>query len=187
MTVNPYMPPSSVYSPPHVQDVLAHGTVTRPVLIGMCAAIAGITCVSVSLGVPTLVSPLPLLVIVPVFNGIQAPVVAVLIAASFAITHFRHVKGIPRPKPHFGFTVLLAMTTCLTAIVLITDWSYSIGYHGRLYTIGVSIANLLCAAIVWSTWWASRTVGRYRMQVVFGFSLFAWLVSYALPYTGELP
>jgi hypothetical protein len=187
MTVNPYMSPTTVASPSALPDMSSRGTVAKSILIGMCAAIAGVSCVSVSAAVPTIVSPFPFLVIMPVFNGIPVPVVAVLMAVSFAISQFRHFKNTPRAKPHFGFTVLLAIVTGLTAFGLIADWSFSMGYHGALYTIGVSIANLLCAAIVWSTWWASRTTGRYKMQVVFGFTLFSWLVSYALPYTGELP
>ncbi len=187
MTVNPYTSPTTVDSPPDTQVMSAQGIVTKLVLMALCVAIAGISCVSVSTGVPTIASPFPLLVILPVFNGIPVMVVAGLMSAMFALSQFRHFKGTPHAKPHIGFSVVLAIITGLTAFCLIADWSYSMGYHGARYTIGVSIANLICDAIVWSTWWASRTTGRYKTQVGFGFALFAWMVSYALPYTGELP
>ena len=56
-----------------------------------------------------------------------------------------------------------------------------------------SIASLLPLRIVafastaWGLWWVARkNSGSYRIQVLFGFTLFAWISWYALPYIGDM-
>lgn len=182
---NPYAPPTEAgaTAPPAVIGP----TLPTPVLVSLCFAIAVITWASTSTGVPEVYSPFPLLVILPAFFGIPIPLIAIGSAGLFGVSLLRHFQGTPAPRPNRGLTVVLAMITGLTALSIIGGWSYGVEYQGANHTIAVTIANLIFAAIAWSTWTRARIPGRSRMQVAFSFTLFAWMFWYALPYLGELP
>ena len=187
VTEHPYASPSATNMLSSRQDSSHGKAFSKPVLVAFCAAIGAITWTSVSTGVPTVYAPFPFVVILPAFLGLPVPLISVFAAGIFALAHLRHFKGIPRPIPHFGFTILLTLNTALTALAIIIGWSYGLQYQGAIYTVGVASANCLFCSLAWALWRVSRRPYCYGSQVIFGFILFAWLFWYALPYMGELP
>jgi hypothetical protein len=184
---NPYQPPVEVGVPSLPLQDPGGSTFSRPVLACLCVMIGAITWLSTSTGVPTFYSPFPLLVILPAFLGIPIPLIAIASAALFAASLFRHFQGSPGLKPSLGLTVTLLLTTGLTALWIIGGWSYGVRYQGTSHTIAITIANVIFAGVAWCSWSFARMQRRYRTQVAFSFSLFAWMFWYALPYLGELP
>ncbi len=182
---NPFAPPTEASVSVLPADI--GPTLPTPALVLLCVAIAVITLVSTSTGVPKVYSPFPALVILPAFFGIPIPLIAIGSAGMFSASLLRHFQGKPAPRPNRGLTVVLAMTTGLTALSIVVGWSSGVQYQGSNHTIAVTIANLIFAAIAWTTWSWARIQGRSRMQVAFSFTLFAWMFWYALPYLGELP
>ena len=148
--------------------------------------IFAVTSLSTSTGIPAVYSPFPLFVILPVILGFPVPLIAIAASSAFALSQLHHFKGEPRPKPNLGFTITLGLVTGLTALGLGFGWPYGLDYQGLTYCVVVTAANLAFAIGTWSLWWVTRTAGRYRSQVLFGFMLFAWVFWYALPYMGEI-
>ncbi len=183
---NPYSPPVESDSPAIAKSILTRPTFSPTTLSAFCVVIAAITWTSVSTGVPAICSPFPLLVIIPVLLGIPLPLIVVASGGLFAITHFGHFQGAPKPKPNLVLTVALVLTTALTTLEIVWGWSYGMHYQGLRYCIFVTIANSVFASVTWGLWWAARTPGRYRAQVLFGFALFVWTFWYALPFMGEI-
>jgi hypothetical protein len=183
---NPYSPPAQTDSSTPPQHECSGRTFTRPTLFVFCFGIAAITWTSISNGVPAMYSPFPLLVIFPALLGFPVPLIAAGTGVLFALTQIAHFKGAPKPNPNLGFTIALALTTALTTLAIIAGWSYGLRYQGLAYCVVVTIANILFACASWTLWWAARTPARYRVQVLFAFTLFAWIFWYALPYMGEV-
>ena len=183
---NPYTPPTNRDS----STLLHHGPTDRvyprSVLLVLSAAISVIAWFSVSSNVPAYYSPFPLLVILPVFFDCPVSLVSAGAGCAFALTQLAHFRAAPKKSLNVGFTIALVLTTLLTTVSIVAGWSYGIEYQGLRYCVVVTIANALFTFANWGLWWVAQTAGRSRAQVVFAFTLFAWMFWYALPYMGEI-
>lgn len=186
MTENPYTPPQSLDATPHDDGPVIVRQVSHGELISLTAAIAAIAYISVSSGVPSSVSPFPIVVMIPWFLGVPSPFVPMIPAAAFAVCHVRHWRRKPRAKPALGLSILLWIVSVLVPLHLLVGWSYGVQYQGFTYCVVVAMVNAAFAGIAWIAWTLARSSGNYRMQIAFGFSLFAWLTSFAFPWMGEI-
>jgi hypothetical protein len=185
---NPYSPPVglNVAARQELHDANASQQVSRGILVGLTIAIAIIAYISVSSGMPSLIAPFPLLVLLPWFFGVPAFAVPIIPAFAFSVCHVSHLRRRPRERLAIGLTILLWIVTPLNLLSLVAGWSYGIQYQGFSHTLFVVIANAIFAVAVWTTWWSATKPMNYKMQIAFGFMLFAWLSSFAFPWLGEI-
>jgi hypothetical protein len=188
LSENPYSPPvrQNVAARQELHDDTASQQVSGGILVGLTIAIAIIAYVSVSSGVPSLISPFPLLVVVPFFFEVPGFAVPIIPALAFAVCHISHWRRKPRARLAIGLTILLWIVTPLNLVSLVAGWSYGIQYQGFAHTLFVVIVNATFAVVVWTMWWLATKPMNHRMQIAFGFMLFAWLSSFAFPWMGEI-
>ena len=186
MTENPYTPQQNLDPPSHDDGPVIVRQVSHGELISLTAAIAVIAYISVSSGKPSFVSPFPLFVMIPWFLGVPSPLVPMIPAAAFAVCHVRHWRREPKAKPALGLSILLSIVSVLVPLHLVVGWSYGTHYQGFTYCVVVATVNAAFAGVAWITWALARSSRNYRMQIAFGFSLFAWLSSFAFPWMGEI-
>lgn len=157
------------------------------VLTCLSAIIGVVVNVSVSAGVPDLISPFPFFVIAPYFWGVPMSIITLVAVAVFAIPQLSDLSETSNSEKRIGLSALLFLFTGLTAVWLIGGWSYGQQYQGGRYTQGVLLENIIVGAIAWSTWYRSRPPDRFYMRLLFAFILSIWVFWCGLPYLGELP
>lgn len=88
------------------------------------------------------------------------------------------------PKRSF---VLFLVTVALSGWHYFAGWSYGVRYQGQNHTFGVfalSIAQVVGLLLIGKLALKSPS---FRTNLAFHWLLFAWLMTYAFPYLGELP
>ncbi len=84
-------------------------------------------------------------------------------------------------------TVLFVITATLSLINGITGIMSGIEYHGKLHTVtGLVISAVCLATLIIIRIWAWRK-SSFTLNITFHWLLFAWVLTYAFPYLGELP
>lgn len=137
-------------------------------------------------GVPTVASPFPFLVVVPMFLGWPFIVSAVIPIFAFILILWPISRAKRGPIP-MRASILLAVGTILSAPWLVTGWTYGVQYEGFDYTLRVVIINLVFICALWCFWTYTRRDSTFGWRLVFGTLLFYWLFWFAFPYLGELP
>jgi hypothetical protein len=182
------MPPT-----PHAQPSLAGLSANLMVLIAcasLCTAAAWCSCAS---GMPTVLSPLPLLVLIPLFLA-PDPVYAVfwrfvapipfgtfLLMSSYQL----RVQG-EAPLPT-RFSFLLGLATAFSVFHFAMFWADGVRFQGVYFTLAVAVINLAFLIVLWNWWRAIRRKASKAPALGFATLLHCWLFWFAFPCLIELP
>jgi len=135
-------------------------------------------------GAPKPWAPLPLSLVIPLWLG--TPGIFILSLGTLAMWAWnpKAFAGTSEiPKRSF---ILLLILTCLSVFQNIVSLPYGEKYQGEFHTIVVTAINLsLIIALMIIGIWAWRKPS-FPLNLVFHWLMFAWVVSYAFPYLGEL-
>ncbi|HEX4142183.1 MAG TPA: hypothetical protein VHY91_01425 [Pirellulales bacterium] len=146
----------------------------------------GVAMISCSTGVPTVTSPFPLLMVLPLFSRLPIGIAVLIPVVWFFVILWPICRSHRGPIPPRA-TILLGVTTGLSALCLALGWSYGLAYQGLQYTAWVTIINLVLIAALWICWVFLRRETVFGWRIAFGTLLFYWLFWFAFPYLGELP
>jgi hypothetical protein len=135
-------------------------------------------------GAPTLLTPLPALVVIPLFV-IGFPAIFVPSLFLFA-WHPGLLKGSAKfPKRTY---VLFLLLVALSVAWFVFSWKWGIQFQGRKYAVTISAINATwIVGLGAALWRSSRTSASFYSNLVVHWFLFAWLAWCAFPYLGELP
>lgn len=136
-------------------------------------------------GYPTLRSPYPLPLVLPIFLGASQLIVPASYSVFFllwSLPLFRGQTSIPDRS-----WLLFMLGVGASGLVFATGWRYGVEYQSLEYVL----VSLLLSAGAAATLAVFRSRNRQRpsMATSFGFHvlLFAWFATYAFPYLGETP
>jgi hypothetical protein len=141
-------------------------------------------------GMPRVLSPLPLFVVVPLFASGDPRfwwIVGPIPFGAFVLMNLYQLRiASPAPLPT-RFPVLLGLATAFSGCWFIGGWEYGVRYQGASYTQAVALINFSFLAVLWGWWLAVRR--RAHRAAAFGFAtlLHSWLFWFAFPWLGELP
>jgi hypothetical protein len=82
--------------------------------------------------------------------------------------------------------VLYGILAALSILHNVVGISYGLRYQGKVYTVIVTSVNFALILIIASLLIHSRRAPSFAKSLFFHWLLFAWLLSYAFPYLGEL-
>ena len=140
-------------------------------------------------GGPTIISPFPLLTVMPAFflaNLHLWPAGIVLPMLLFFVWNpglFAGVSTVPKRS-----YVLLVAATLLDAFWFLAGWKWGLEYQGARHTQVVCIVNAAWIVFLGLSFVRSWKGGiSFRYSLFLHWMLFAWLAWYAFPYLGELP
>lgn len=156
-------------------------------LIVAAACIAAIAAwIGSSAGVPTLTSPLPFLVVLPLLFSVPWIVVMTIPVATFLILNlYLGRAAMPHAIP-FRFTALLSVATAFSIYWFAYAVTYSYGYHGPTYTIGITIINVSMIVALWIAWFFIRRRASYWVTLAWSLAMTCWLFWFAFPWLGEM-
>lgn len=142
-------------------------------------------------GFPTLLSPLPLLTVIPAFmlsslSAARFTWAAVLIPSLFFFAWNPALFWGQVQVPKRSLVLLLAMTV-LSVIWFVGSWRYGLEYQGRQYTYVICVINGVWLAVLWTIAAGRWCRASFAGNLLFHWLLFTWLGWYAFPYLGELP
>jgi hypothetical protein len=146
-----------------------------------------------SKGLPTIVSPLPLFVVVPWFLagalGYTEPwwFVAPIPFGTFLLMNFYQLRAAGSAPLRMRFSFLLGLSTVFSVFVFVGGWEYGIQYQGAFYTLASAAINLSFLLVLWGWWLAIRRRGSKAAALGFATLFHCWLFWFAFPYLGELP
>jgi len=129
-----------------------------------------ITWKSVSHGSPSLLSPMPLLIVMPIFMGI--PFIATLFFAPlfYCVFNFYHKTSL----------CIAFLLTVLSILHFTHSWNYGIRFQGAQHVYLLSAINIYFLLTFYYLY--------LKKNKLFSNLLLAtWMFSCALPYLGELP
>jgi hypothetical protein len=144
-------------------------------------------------GSPTLISPLPVLTIVPAFlfaglfrHAALFKIVSVLPTLLFLAWNPSLLRGEAKiPKRSY---VLFSTAIVLSVAYFIASWKWGIQYQGIRYVHTICAINLVWTAFVGGVFALSlKRSSSFGLNLFLHWILFAWLAWYAFPYLGELP
>jgi hypothetical protein len=139
-------------------------------------------------GSPTIASPVPVPLAIPIFFGVPRFVVPAVCALLFlAWISPLLITGDPRPAFPIRSWVLLGLVAGGSLYWYRMGWSYGLEFEGPEYTLwcailsGTFFVSALLAAAAATRW-------RYRVLYVVAHTLaFCWASTYAFPWLGETP
>jgi hypothetical protein len=142
-------------------------------------------------GVPSIVSPFPLLTFTPAFWLLDFPGLHKFFWAAALVPpvlFFVWNPGLFSGETDMPVrtTPLLAVATLLNAIWIVGFWEVGLKYHGAPYTYAVAAANAVWMVLLWGAFARHQRRASFKANLLFHWLLFAWLAWYAFPYLGEL-
>jgi hypothetical protein len=75
----------------------------------------------------------------------------------------------------------------LSILWFYAGWAYGLKYQSLLFDVVSAICSLLFAAAIAAILASSRRTVSFTWSLTANFLIFAWLLTYAFPYLGELP
>jgi hypothetical protein len=156
----------------------------KPRLITLLAGLSlMIPATFASLGVPTLLTPLPGVVVISTFLlGVPAVFVPSLL---FFAWHPALFKGSAKfPKRTYGLFSLLVV---LTVVWFIISWKWGVQFQGAKYTIVACVINVVWIFGLGVVLWRYRSQASFNSNLAIHWVIFLWLSWWAFPYLGELP
>ncbi len=137
-------------------------------------------------GVPTVLSPLPVLTVLSTFLFSSRAVAVVIPPLFFFMWNPRLFRGESKlPKRSYGLLIVAAI---LNVIWFIVGWKNGLHYQGTGYVYKVAAITVAWVALlgtVFARYW--RRESSFSLNLILHWLLFAWLAWYAFPYLGELP
>ncbi len=136
-------------------------------------------------GVPTLLCPMPLLLVLPGFLGAPGPVVAAIPALVFWSLGWSLFKR--RERMGLGPLIFYWVLGALNVVMLITSWRYGLRYQGVVHTTTVAAISVLLGTcgLGLALWTWRRPL--FARHLAAHWLLALWLAWCAFPYLGELP
>jgi hypothetical protein len=148
--------------------------------VGAALVIVGLP---TALGPPTILSPYPFLLLVPLFLfGRLAVVLPALLFWIWSPQLFAGESLVPKRS-----AALLGILTIATPAYFAAGFRYGIKYDGQLYVVGVAVLNVAALLILWIGLRRARSQPSFGASLAFHGLLFAWLAWCAFPNLGELP
>jgi hypothetical protein len=146
------------------------------------------------LGVPGILSPLPLLTFLPTLAAVELLgwsqswwIIPPLLIGTFFLLNFYQLRVARLDFLPMRLSFLLAVASALTIYLFIAGWEAGVRYQGAVYTEAMAGINLLFLAVLWTLWFALRRRPSKGGAFAFAVLLHGWLFSYAFPWLGELP
>jgi len=162
----------------------------KPVHALAVAAVSLALVVAQALGVfgggsPTILSPAPLLFVLPVFIGLPVLLILFLFLAIFCVWSPALLRGeVSTPRRTLVLYVVFAV---LSTAWYVTGWHYGAQYEGLKYTVTCAVLSAASFSLCSLLLWRSYASPSYLRSLVAQFALFAWIGSYAVVYLGEVP
>ena len=82
--------------------------------------------------------------------------------------------------------VLFLFLATLSIFYCFISWPYGIEYQGQFHTVVVILLNATLITALLLLGWLGWRRPSFRKSLAFHWLLFAWVISYAFPYLGEL-
>jgi hypothetical protein len=161
-------------------------------VFGIAPVLVVLSWLTISTGVPTVLSPLNLVVMLPLmfaseWLNYRAVVLAILVVPLFYCV-WCYPAWTNRPEVPLRSLVLFAIFAILSAIYLATSYLYDgVDYQGRAHRIALAVINICWYVAILGLAIAGRRRPTYGMNLAFHAALFSWLAWYAFPWLGELP
>jgi hypothetical protein len=172
------------------------GYAANLIVLILCAALCTVAswCGSAR-GTPTILSPLPLFVVIPLFVasglGCTQPwcwwFVAPIPFGTFLMMNFYQLRSAGLAPLPMRFSFLLGLATAFSVYLFVGGWKYGVRYQGTTYTLASAAINLSFLLLLWGWWLAVRQRASKASTLGFATSLHCWLFWFAFPYLGELP
>ncbi len=146
-----------------------------------------------SRGVPTILSPLPLFVVVPLFLASALGFkelwwfVAPIPFVTFCMMNFYQLRVASSTPLPMRFSLILGFSTVVSIYLFAGGWEYGVRYQGAVYTLASAAINRSILLILWGWWLATWRKASKAGALGFGTLLHCWLFWFAFPYLGELP
>lgn len=152
---------------------------------GLVGVVATQSLGSVGGGGPTIASPAPLPLILPIFLGVPVIVAVGGFMALFWLWSAQLFQGATEiPRRTAG---LMFITAALSAINFALGWKHGVDYQGTTYVrvcLGLDVLLFVACAM---TLWRAHVRPSFLTALIAHTLVFSWLASYALPYLGETP
>jgi len=180
---------------PHCQPSFS-GYAANLILLLVCAALCTVASwFGSAQEMPTILSPLPLFVVVPLFAaselGCAQPwcwwFVAPVPLGTFLVMNFYQLRLASSAPLPMRFFFLLGLATACSVYLFVGGWAYGVRYQGASYTLASAGINLSFLLILWGWWLAVRQRASKATALGFATLLHCWLFWFAFPYLGELP
>jgi hypothetical protein len=136
-------------------------------------------------GTPSLISPTPMPLIVPILWGVPFPLVLALPILIFWVW-VRPLRSGRSVGPRKTWFLFLA-TGALSSAWFVSGWNYGLRYQGGVYTRTTAGLSAVLGSIVLVLLLRGKDRSTPSLGLVTQSLLFAWIVSYAFPWLGELP
>ncbi len=136
-------------------------------------------------GLPKIWAPCPAPLIIPRWLG--TPLIIVITFWTLAMwawnpNAFTGKKEIPKRS-----FILFLLLGCLSVFYNIAGIPFGKQYQGEFYTQAVTVINFSLIAVLISIGIWARRKPSFPLNLIFHWLMFAWMISYAFPYLGELP
>jgi hypothetical protein len=118
-------------------------------------------------------------------TAISELVAPVALATLFCIWCRPLFSGKPTGRKRTRATV--ASITLLSALWFYGGWDLGLKYQDYRYTLTTALGSLAFAILSAILVASSRRTGSFAWSLTVNFLIFAWAVTYAFPYLGELP
>ena len=138
-------------------------------------------------GGASIIAPLPLPLIWFAFRTDSAFLLAIALLPSLAFWVWS--PGLFRGKATVPFRSIILFVIGLAASIIwfVEGWRYGLKYQGLTYNISTALLSAVLAVLTGVLILRSRKVPSFTLNLLTHFVLFAWLITYAFPYLGELP
>lgn len=136
-------------------------------------------------GSPTILSPAPLLFVIPAFMDLPVFLVPFLFLAIFCVWSPALLRGEARnPRRTLVLYVVFAV---LSTAWYVTGWHYGAQYEGLRYTVTCAILSAALFSLCSLLLWRSHASPSFLRSLITQFVIFAWIGSYAVVYLGQTP
>lgn len=148
------------------------------------AAVAGATYLAMRTNWPQPWAPLPVVSTILIWRSEQ--MIAYGYGALLFMIWCAHLAlgrtGVPKRS-----RVLFYVLGALSLIIYAAGWKYGLQYEGVIYSVSVTIINVLIIASLFFLQRRAAADTAFSPGYLFHVLLFVWLVTYWCPYLGELP
>jgi hypothetical protein len=163
-------------------------SVTLTILAGLLLAL--IASQSLGLWFPggaSIIAPLPLPLIWLAFasDGHFLLIIALLPSLAFWLWSPGLFRG--KATAPIRSVILLAIGGATSIVWFVGGWRYGLEYQGLAYNVSTALLSAVLAVLTGVLILRSRKAPSFTLNLIVHFVLFAWLITYAFPYLGELP
>jgi hypothetical protein len=158
---------------------------TLAILALVIAVISGHSLGIAGDGYPTLRSPYPILLAIPLFLGVPAMLVAIAFGTAFMFWS-RYLERSDTSIPHRSI-ILLVVTTIVSTLIYASVWEDAIQYPDETFVVEALVSSVVMAVALYLLAAWNHRMPSFAASATFHFFLFAWLGTYAVPWVGEVP